>query len=216
MKLRRGFTLLELLVAMAASALLLALLSQVSGSLQAAAQRVVGGGAELPASEARARQALLRLLSDVLPAADGDTVNGFSGHPQSVEFTAVPPDALLHLGPVRVRLLEAPVSAAQMGLFIEMRSARDAGKTPEVPRRELLRGGLQSVRFSYAADRGPGAPVLDHWPAAGAPPGWIQVVWRRAGDLEQSAALAAAVRRSLPGDCRFDPISLICRAANGR
>ena len=200
---------------MAASALLLALLSHVSGSLQGAAQRVLGG-AEPQAGDARARQVLARLLADVLPAAEGDTANAFEGRPEGAEFTAVPPDALRHLGAVRVRLLEAPVSAGQVGLFIEIRRAREVGGTQESLRRELLLGPLQSVQFRYAADRLPGTPLLDHWSDKGAPPGWVQVVWRREGEWGQATGLAAAVRRSLPGDCRFDPISQMCRGGDGR
>ena len=205
-----GFTLLELLVAMAASALLLALLAQVSGGLQAAARRVSAESRQ-GGDAARARQLLRQLLADTLPAAPTDDGQRFTGNDRGVAFTAAPPQALRHLGPVRVRLFEAPDAAGTVALVLELQPAGPgmAGVGSTLHRERLL-GGLQSLRFGYAADRRAGTPLRSDWQDAARPPGWVQVTWREAG---QDTRTGVALRRGWPGGCLFDPVSMDCKVS---
>ena len=222
---RRGFTLLELLIALAASGLLLAVLSQTLGALQLAVRRAMRADASGDELE-RGRQMVSTLLGAALPPAAGDTAASFVGRPDSVDFTAAPPDALGRLGPLRLRMLVAPAGRDQLGLFAELRPARSGETAAPVLRRDLLLGALQWAQLAYSAGS-PGAAgsvgtpgsamgLQDHWLESGRLPALVQVRLRLVGEDKERQPVTVAIRRNLAGGCRFDPISLTCRGRDGQ
>jgi hypothetical protein len=206
--------LLELLIALALSGLLLALLSQTLGELQFAARRVIGADAAADRDE-RCRQLLAGLLAGVLPPKLGEEVGGFSGGPDGAEFTADPPQALRRMGPLHVRLLVASTTGTELGLFLEARPDTAGGGAGPTRGRELLLAGLRSVRFAYLAGSTPDYTPEDRWNDKGQPPAMVQVFWRLTNEVEERAPVTAAIRRTVPGGCRFDPIGLVCEAVRG-
>jgi prepilin-type N-terminal cleavage/methylation domain-containing protein len=222
---RHGFTLLELLVALAVSGLLLAVLSQTLGSLQLAVHRALSVDANGDELE-RGRQMLATLLAAALPAAAEDVAAGFVGRSDRADFVASPPDALSRLGPLRVRLLVAPAGRNQLGLFAELRTARSGGTAAPALQRDLLIGGLQWAQLAYSAGAagvtgsvgGASATMAfqDQWVEPGRLPALVQVRWRLADEDGERQPVTVAIRRNLSGGCRFDPISLTCRGRDGQ
>ncbi len=210
---QHGFTLLELLIALTVSGLLLAILSQTLGALQIAVHRATRADAAGDELE-RGRQMVAELLAGALPPAVGDDGAGFVGRPDGAEFTAVPPDALSRLGPLRLRLLVAPMGTDKLGLFAELRSARNGATAAPVLRRDLLMGGLQWVQLAYSAGATTG--LQERWLEPGRLPALVQVRWRLSGEEGERQPVTVAIRRSLVGGCRFDPISLTCRGNDGQ
>lgn len=213
---KRGFTLLELLIALAVSGMLLAVLSQTIGSLQLAGHRAIqadAAGGELE----RGRQMGAALLAAALPPAPGDDDAGFVGRPDGADFTAAPPEALSRLGPLRVRLMVAPMDADQLGLFAEVRSARSGETAVPAIRRDLLMGGLKWARLAYSAGSAGAVTVLqDQWLEPSRLPALVQVRWQLTGEDKERQPVTVSIRRNLAGGCRFDPISLTCRGSDGR
>lgn len=221
----RGFTLLELLVALAVSGLLLAVLSQTLGSLQMAVHRALRADASGDELE-RGRQVLALLLAAALPPAAGDTAAGFVGRSDRVEFTATPPEAMSRLGPLRLHLLVAPAGRNELGLFAEWRPASSGEMAAAVLRRDMLIGGLQWAQLAYAGGAagateaagmaGSSKVLRDHWLEPDRLPALVQVRWRLAGEEVERQPVTVAIRRNLAGGCRFDPISLTCRGRDGQ
>ena len=218
-----GFTLLELLISLAVSGLLLAILSQTLGTLQIAARRAMqadNAGNDME----RARQVVASLLSAALPPSAGDDGNRFAGQPDAAEFTAAPPNALRRLGPLRMRLMIAPTGTDQLGLFAEFRPASGRITSTADVQRDLLIGGLQWAQMAYsagaasavvAATSGP-TELQNRWTDPGRLPALVQVRWKLTGEVAESQPVIVAIRRTLADGCRFDPISLTCRGSDGR
>lgn len=210
---RKGFTLLELLISLAASSLLLAILSQTLGAVQLAAQRAMKADAVGDELE-RGRQMVAELLKAALPPAAGDDDAGFVGRSDSIEFTAAPPNSLSQLGPLRLRLLVAPMGISQLGLFAEVRAAPSARNRVPAIRRDLLIGGLQSVELAYWAELSQG--LSNRWSEPGKLPAMVRVRWRIAGEDAEREPVIVAIRRNQSDGCLIDPISMSCRSSDAR
>lgn len=203
----RGFTLLELMISLALSGLLLALLSQAIGGVQQAYR--TADQALSPDADSRRGQAMFTLLmSAALPGTRAEGSARFVGSPQAVEFTAAPPLALAEAGPLRVRMVVEPSSASQVGVYVELGAAGSglAGQP-----RQLLMGNLSAARFEFAeaAD----SAVTQTWDHATKLPGLVRLNLERQGTAQP---IVVAVRRNQVGGCRLDPVSLTCRLPDGR
>lgn len=207
-----GFTLLELMIALALSGLLLALLSQAIGGLRLASQRV-DQNSLADDERQRGRDMVTLLLSGAIPAQAGDSAGGFSGTADGIEFMTSPPQALAHSGPLRVRLSVSPTTASQVGVYVEMESVRGAVAGTVAQPRQLLIAGLNAARFDYA-ERGD-TPLAPQWASNPQPPGLVRLRLVRAGAEEASEQVLVAVRKQQASGCRIDPISLTCRPADG-
>lgn len=203
-----GYTLLEVLVALAVSGMLLGLLSQTLGGLQLALRSAMASDASAEGMTA-GRRMVTHLLAEALPPVAGDDAYAFQGRSDSVEFVTTPPAAFAFLGPLRMRLFVAPIGTGQMGLYAEARAAAGTSTAPAI-RRTLLVGGLQWARLAYAAD--PSTPPMDRWSdPSGHLPALVQLRWRFTADAAEHEPLVVAPRRTLTSGCRFDPVSLTCR-----
>ena len=153
------------------------------------------------------------LLSTTLPPPGRDDGNGFAGRPDGAEFTALPPEALSRLGPVRVNLLIAPTGTSELGVFAEMRPTGQTAIGTAAPHRQLLIGGLQAAQLAYAEDAA--ASMRDTWLDPGRVPALIRLRLHLVDEVAERQPVTVAVRRHVAGGCRFDPISLTCRVGDG-
>lgn len=208
-----GFTLLELLVALALSAMLMALLAQAIAGLRV---RSVAASQDAAAAAHRqsGKRALALLLAGALPSATPGGAATFVGDARSAAFLAVPPQSLATRGTLRVRLLVEPVSASQVGVYLET--------TPETPSlagaagvgRRLLLSGLTSASFEYAARAD--ADMRPEWQAGGHLPALVRLRLQWQGtDAVRVEDLVVAIRRQQTGGCPLDPISMSCRVPHG-
>jgi general secretion pathway protein J len=167
----RGFTLIELVLAMLLLSLGLALGLAVLRSAQAVATR----GEAIAARTERMRatgEFLRRRLSAVLPIAHRSARAGaervlFVGEPERMAFVADLPAYLGRGGPY-LHELQAGTDAHGRSLQLRLSLPPDGGAAADAPARapEHLAGGLRSVRFRY---RGldPSGRLLDwqpRWP----------------------------------------------------
>lgn len=202
----RGFTLLELLVAMAVSALLLALLSQVMGSLQQASRSARESWATV-AAPVGGRQVLVALLREALPPPPGQPGWALVGGPQRVEFNAVPPQALRHAGPIRVRVSVQRDALGQSEVVVDFSTL--AGVALESLPRHTVLTGLGSASFDYAESTG--SEPLAQWRNASRLPAIIRLNVDDSSSGSRSV-VAAAPRRHGVASCRLDLISVECRS----
>lgn len=201
-----GFTLLELLVALALSALLLALLSQAIGSLRVRSNAASQGAVAMQA-QGDGEQALSLLIAGAVPSVSPGGTSTFVGTARSMEFLAAPPQALAAQGLLQVRLTVEPTTASQVGIYAET-APKSAGSLQ--PDRRLVVAGLASARFEYAARAD--TDMRSDWPAGGRPPALVRLHFDSGGPGEpRRGELVVAVRRQQTGGCRVDPISMNCR-----
>lgn len=201
----RGFTLLELLVAMAVSALLLALLSQVMGSLQQAS-RTARESWSAVASPLLGRQVLVALLREALPPPPGQPGLALVGGPLLLEFNAVPPQALRHAGPIRIRVSVERDALGRSEVAVDFRTL--AGGALESLPRHVVFTGLGSASFDYAESSG--SEPVTHWRNASRLPGLIRLNLSDSASASRSV-VAAAPRRYRVASCSLDLISVECR-----
>ena len=118
----RGYTLLELVIALALGAGLLILLSQAVYTLEEVRGHVAQDVVEAHRME-QARAVLdLLLHSALVPSEDRPEIAALRGEPEVIEFVAAPPRALEATGLVEVRVTIEPEGAGPLrGLFVATR-----------------------------------------------------------------------------------------------
>lgn len=203
-----GFTLLELLIAMALSALLVALLSQALGSLQAAA-RNASAGQNIADSDQLGRAMLTRLIGNAVPPLPRKDSHAFEGSPQAAEFTATPPQALSDRGLIRVRLSVAPTTPNELGVFAELSPVDGSGGWP----RQLLIGGLQFAKLEYTDDAS--SDLSERWTDKRRLPSFVRLHTQATKEPGQPRVQSVTVRRTLAAACRLDLDNLYCRSTDG-
>ncbi len=166
----RGFTLLEVLLALALLAVLVALLW---GALAAATRGVRNGESRLTAAaDVRAAQAFLRReLAAALPLPWGrdhaQLPLVFEGEPQRMRFVGTLPAFLGGRGPLRLELSVDPPAAGRRALrlrFQTLASARAGAQ--DWGDAETLLGHLRDGHFAYRGLDAEGRPTawLPRWP----------------------------------------------------
>jgi prepilin-type N-terminal cleavage/methylation domain-containing protein len=203
---RRGFTLLELLVAMAVSALLLALIAQAIGSLQQA-NRSARDAWGRDAAFLLDQRTLVALLRDALPPASGGQQWSFDGRSQRLEFSIVPPQALQRRGLLRAVVTLTRAEAQASEAVVEFRTL--SGKAIEVLPRQSIRLGQGFAAFEYV-DR-VGGKSLAAWRDESRLPALIRLNLRDAQGGTRTV-VAVAPRRQRAASCPIDPVSMQCRA----
>lgn len=166
----RGFTLVELLVAITILGLLMVLCAELLHLGGRSWERSNRKSEDISAVEAV--QSLLRLeLTRARLAADTGTAS-FTGGADFVAFKAILPQSLEYNGPAEIRIETGPVNAGETDLVMAWRSpgATDWNKS-------VLLRGIGTARFSYY---GP--------PAAAAAPQW-QSNWAIPKALPQAIRL---------------------------
>lgn len=183
-----GFTLVELLAAMVAAALLLTALGSITGGLSNAVERQ--GQAR---SSDRPGAMMTALVLRARPSADGAII----ATPQQLRFPISPPDAARDGQPLLADLSITPAARGSM-LTIQLYDAQTALPLPGTQLRASNVNGM--MRFDAAEDTTPDGTtrltsVTLHLPL------------RDGGTLP----IIASPRVTAAAGCVFDPISLECR-----
>lgn len=204
MKRHRGFTLLELLVALSAAGLLWALLAMITGSTLGDSRKRI-----LQYSASEERDIGIRMTTDLLSNAISpdprDGSHRLIGSEADAVFIATPPQALADLGLIKVRLMNTQAPSGQWTLLADIRSLHDPQRTHQT----RLFSGPAAARFGYV---GParGAALQTQWNDATRLPARVQVAM--AGDtVAPPVLISVAPRRSMHGRCGFDSVSVSCR-----
>lgn len=201
MRRARGFTLLEVLLALALLAVLVALLW---GALAAATRGVRGGESRLTAAtDVRAAQAFLRReLAAALPMAwardRAQRPQVFAGEPQRMRFVGTLPAYLGGRGPLRLELSIDPPVAGRRALRLRFQTLASAQAGAQTwGDAETLIGHLRGGHFAYRGLDAEGRPTawLPRWP-------WPQ-------------RLPLLVRIELDGDADWPPLVIAPRLDPG-
>jgi general secretion pathway protein J len=168
---RRGFTLMELLVALT----ILALLTALGASLFHLSARAFQRTSRLAADTANTEsiQSLLRaLLSRARPAPAGDHTGAFDGSPDALLFSAAPPEALEDSGPTAFRIAVATASPEEKSLAIQW---YDRGRNDWTT--SILLPAIAAARFDYFGAEADGAAPAWHaqWTAHASLPQLIRI-----------------------------------------
>jgi prepilin-type N-terminal cleavage/methylation domain-containing protein len=191
-----GFTLVELLAAMAAGSLLLVALGAATASLSREARQTV---VEKDGAKVTNAAALLeKLIGSLQPG----QANVSTIHIQESSLTGDidPPAALGSVGPLHMALevQEERDGAVLMLTFTPVE--HDVTLPPAVLAPIRVAGGFQSIRFDT-----PGQAKTAYRSADGP----ITIAFAARND--ETRILAFRPKVTTGGDCRFDPISLACR-----
>lgn len=190
----KGFTLIEVLVALVAGGLLLASLGWISASLAEELQQTrMGKGAQIDAVAPFIRQ----MLEEAVPPGPQDVV---VARADLLEVVIPAPDALGRKGPVRLTLA-AKRTAAGMGLFAHMRATHGGMPLPDFISEEWpLADGFANIHFRYRARGKARRPSL---------PAVVTIMFvEKSGRM---TPMSAEPRLTADATCVFDPISLECR-----
>ena len=193
----RGFTLVEVLAALVVGGLLIAELGWTMGGL----------GDELHARPKHPELAAVRviapplsaLLTGALPPTPGGA--GFDGDRDYLKFHTAPPAALGAIGPMTAEL-RVRATATGRGLFLQLTPDMRGDHLPgAVTDERRLADGFAEIDFSYETRPRPNAATL---------PRLITISFTAKDG--RTAKIVAAPRLTSDGNCRFDPISMACRA----
>lgn len=190
-----GFTLVELLFALAASSLLLIGLAWALRGLEAQLKRSSTASA---ADQVIAIQPFLaNAITHATPLAQGAVL---AGTPSTLELTIPPPQSLGPVGPVRLLLSVQRMDGAA-ALAARIAPGR-AGQTlpPDAMATRLLARGFEAIRFDYLRRS---ADPRDRLPRL------VSILFKTKED--KLLPLAFAPRLNMGAACVFDPIALTCR-----
>ena len=197
MKREAGFTLVELLAAMVAGAMLLVSLGWTVSTLARELGR--SRAADAKGDAAAAATLLVGMLEQAHPvAADG---SGFEGRAGGLTALVPPPMAAGDAGPMRLTLRVGAGGGGE-ALFARLAPVQPGSAFPAALSAErMLLGGYRSIRFDYSG----GAP--------GSPPRLPRLIALTLTAADGSVRRISAVPRiDSDGRCRFDPVSMACRS----
>lgn len=197
MRREAGFTLVELLAAMVAGAMLLVSLSWTVSSLGRELGRSRAADSE---GDAAATAALVVAMLEQAYPVGGDG-SGFEGRPDGLTALVPPPMAAGEAGPMRLTLRTRSV-ADGAALFARIEPVQPGPAFPAAlsGERRLL-GGYRSIAFDYSAQ------------PAGAPPRLPRLIALTLTAADGTVRRISAVPRiDSDGRCRFDPVSMACRS----
>lgn len=201
-----GFTLLEVLVATAVAAVLVALLAQMVDGLRRARASTVaawsaGAGVMIDAD------VIASLLRNALPVPGNRPELAFVGRNNELRFSAAAPQAWREAGTVRVVMKVEQDRVDAVRIVVELSAL--TGSQSQVPSRHVLMSHLKAASFAFA-ERSASATVAE-WTDKSRLPGLIRL---DASPLDPGAApisVLAAPRRQRVASCALDLISLECR-----
>lgn len=197
----RGFTLIEVLLAMAIGLVLIYVLSETFALTEKgwANARQSDGVTE---QENRAAVVLLPLLASMQPPTPEGLDPVTQDADQALEFTTLPPQSRADGGNMHARLAIQPDGHGFLALVLDLAPAgdnrADAARHPLV-----LLSGLTAARLSCR--------YAEH-AAKGAPPELVVVSWRHSGDPKEPHELVVRPRVSISGRCQLDLTSGTCRS----
>lgn len=213
---QRGFTLLELLIAITLLAMLSVMLlggMRLGGRVW---ERSVKGIDQTEETRI-ARDFIRTALSGAYPLLDKSDpthpVIGLVGEAKSLSFLAPMPQSLGAAGLARMSLyVEDAGDTRRLILALRPELAFDDAKSPPP---SILLGKVQNAEFSYFGAEEAGKPPVwqDHWKSAIALPKLIRLrIAFAEGDARPWPDLIIAPRIQVAADCNYDPALKSCKA----
>jgi len=192
---QRGFTLVEMLVALVVGGLLLAALSSVVAGLS---QDLHRSDSQQAASQVETIAPALKALLENTVVPDGDSKPVFAG--DHAQLTVAPPQAVASAGPLHLELnVEKRGKGEALLATFQSREGRPLGQFISAPR--VLAEGFEHIEISASSP-----PSADARPL----PALITISFEPLSG--PSFEIVAEPRLSSDGACHFDPISMSCRA----
>jgi prepilin-type N-terminal cleavage/methylation domain-containing protein len=200
----RGFTLVELLVAMSIGMTLVVLLAQVSWSGQLAWERAATLSAQ-GSRELRAHDAVRRLVSGMMEPPAGIGAVALEANERSFEAFTSPSQGLRKAGPLRAQLAIREEAGRNLSLVLSL-APPDAPLTEHrahaSPLRIVLLSGLRAARIDYRY-RVPGGLSAQR-PGPQARPDLVIVSWNAGSDPALARSVAVRPRIDAAGECASD------------
>lgn len=202
----QGFTLLELLVSLAAGALLIAALSQVLITVRDG-WRLAVESERTRQEELMAAQLLSRLLETCLPPEPNGGAH-FVGGADRLEFTTIPAQAAWSLGRMTASLTPEPRPDGSLALVLRLTPHPPGTDTPR-RRQWVLIEGLETIEISYLGDDLGQAQT--RWHEGDRLPELIQLQALFRDKTRPPLSVAARPRQILSGACVIEWTSRTCR-----
>ncbi|AKJ29727.1 PulJ/GspJ family protein [Caldimonas brevitalea] len=206
-----GFTLIEMLAAVAVGSLLVYLLSQTLTLTQQGLSRATRLG-DQRMQEETADRVLRGLLGQLLPASPGRATTALHGSASFVEFSTLPPQSRWSDGVLQARLAVEPDGPSRHALVLTLTSPAAAPMPPARVERRVLLSGLATARLTYyytdsGRDRLAATPIDPH-----RLPELVVADWTYSdGGARQGGEIAVRPRVQAPGDCDLDMTTATCR-----
>jgi prepilin-type N-terminal cleavage/methylation domain-containing protein len=212
-----GFTLIELMVALALTVLTSLCLVEASRFCQRAYERVANRGEEL--QQIYSAQSFIRsALETACPGKQSSPTRGLQGSSSAIEFTARGPLSIAMGGMSRLRFEVVDASEGKRNL--EVRVAPDYAPLPDGSAShsgstEAVVTGIASVDWSYRGKEGDSQDVagwVSSWNAPDELPRAVRLrVTFSDGDPRRWPDLIATTRVTDRADCIFDAVAQRCR-----
>lgn len=207
-----GFSLIEVLIAIAVGALLLASLSQILITFREGWERSTASDQELD-METRAQVAITRTLKAGIAAGANQTEGGLRGSETAVDIVVMPPQSAFTLGRMKARLATELQVDGSFNLVLTIKPNSPSSGAATAPLRDqwILLQGLESLRFKYF---GPldGQPK-NNWEKPAVAPELVELHGVYKNREKQPFWLVVRPRSIVPGDCILDWTSLTCRTS---
>lgn len=209
-QLEHGFSLMELLVALAIGAFLVGTLGNVLGGSMVMTRKALAENHEQEEVLVSTR-IIASLMKGAIPSDPSDTNSDFSGAKSELSFTAMPPASMAPYGVLKVRLYVSTDASGKHSLLLDAMPATRA----RIDGRLELRGyrlfhDISSVNFEYLDGTDKSFRAHESWKGNSRLPALVSMVITRPGE-SVPISLAMAPRRTVNGRCRFDPVGSTCR-----
>lgn len=207
-----GFSLIEVLIAIAVGALLLASLSQILITFREGWERSTAADQELD-METLAQVAITRTLKAGIAAGPRQTETGLRGSETGVDMVVMPPQSAFALGRMKARLGTERQVDGSFNLVLTIKPDHPGSGSATSPLRDhwILLQGLESLRFEYFG------PLDDQpkssWEKTAVVPELIELHGVYKNREKQPFWIAVRPRSTVPGECVLDWTSLTCRTS---
>lgn len=207
-----GFSLIEVLIAIAVGALFLASLSQILITFREGWERSTASDQEL-GMETLAQVAITRTLKAGIAAGPNQTEGGLKGSETGVDMVVMPPQSAFALGRMKARLATERQADGSFNLVLSIKPINPKpNSTPLLLRdRWILLQGLESLRFEYFG------PLDDQpkntWGKLAVAPELVELHGVYTNREKPPFWIAVRPRSTIPGECLLDWTSLTCRTS---
>ncbi|MGD1954769.1 MAG: prepilin-type N-terminal cleavage/methylation domain-containing protein [Sphingomonadales bacterium] len=204
---QRGFTLMEVIVALAVGSLLIAM---TSASVATNRKRwdETNSLYEATIFKTRLETLLVEKLESAVafdPIAVGDF---FVGQPNQLSFLAPAPLVMPGIGIARYRLMIGRHSDGQFGLIMDV-AQNLTGAEPMIS--ELLAPNVTNLEISYGDPSNGGLQFAPNWAFSDRLPALVKIQITTDDQTPRVLIFTAQTKANLDSRCLFDPVSRSCR-----